>query len=111
MNRRSLTGLLCILASALTSVAEEYWVDQRHALANDENSGRKGNPWKTVGKAAATLHPGDTVVVRPGIYRERVAPKHSGTKDKLIIYRAEAPRVVLSGAAVSPSGCGGSRCP
>ena len=98
MNRRLLTGFLCILTPALASVAEEYWVDQRHALASDENSGRKENPWKTVGKAAPTLQPGDTVVVRPGIYRERVAPKHSGTKDKPIVYRAEGPGVVLSGA-------------
>jgi len=98
MNPRLLLCVVCILASPFASVAEEYWVDQRHALTSDENSGRKGNPWKTVGKAAATLQPGDTVVVRPGIYRERVAPKQSGMKDKPIVYRAEGPGVVLSGA-------------
>jgi len=98
MSRRLLTCFLCIFTSGLASVAEEYWVDQRHALASDDNPGTKHNPWKTVGKAAATLQPGDSVIVRPGIYRERIVPKHSGTKDKPVVYRAEGNGVVLSGA-------------
>jgi len=87
--------LLCLVSAA---PANEYWVDQRHKEATDAHPGTREEPWLTVGKAAATLQPGDTVVVRPGVYREAVVPKASGTAEKPITYRAEGDGVVLSGA-------------
>jgi len=87
---------LVVLSSA--SAAREYWADQQNEKASNANPGTRERPWLTVGKAAETLRPGDTVVVRKGIYRERVAPRNSGTAAKPITYRAEGPGVVISGA-------------
>jgi len=93
-------SLLPALLLSLASVAApaEFWVDQRHKEASDAKPGTKEQPWLTVGKAAATLVAGDTVIVRPGVYREAVVPKASGTAEKPITYRAEGEGVVLSGA-------------
>jgi len=98
MNQALLFAAYLISCFCSFSMAADYWVDQRHKEASDANPGTQEKPWLTVGKAAATLGPGDSVVVRPGIYREAVQPKNSGTNDKPIVYRAEGPGVVLSGA-------------
>ncbi|MFP4057546.1 MAG: right-handed parallel beta-helix repeat-containing protein [Candidatus Brocadiia bacterium] len=104
------------LAAALLpgAGAAEYWVDQRHQEASDANPGTRERPWLTVGHAAASLRPGDLVRVRPGIYREHVVPRRSGTPQAPITYRAEGRGVVLSGAdalggwrAGSPRTCPG----
>ena len=55
----------------------------------DANAARDGNgskelPFKRIGDAAQTAQPGDDVVVRPGIYREYVDPKNSGTPEARI---------------------------
>lgn len=97
MNLRR-TLLPTCLCMSLHAWAAEYWVDQQHERASDTNVGTSDAPWLTVGKAAKTLSPGDTVVVRPGVYRERVAPKSSGAKGQPITYRAEGCNVVISGA-------------
>ena len=89
--------LLCVLPHAAHS--EKYFVAQDHPRAADDNPGTAEHPWKTIGKAAATLRPGDTVVIQSGIYRERVKPANSGTEDERITYRvAPGEQVVISGA-------------
>jgi len=99
MISKALRFVSCVLAAwCSASLAAEFWVDQQHKQASDANPGTKEQPWLTVGKAAATLQPGDTLIVRPGVYREAIAPKNSGTKDQPITYKAEGPEVVLSGA-------------
>ena len=62
----------------------------------DANAGRYGNgspemPFKKIGDAAQTALPGDEIIVRPGVYREYVDPKHAGTPDARITYRSEIP--------------------
>ena len=101
------------MLAGLPARAAQYVVDQRHEAASDENPGTAEKPWLTVGKAAKTLRPGDTVVLKPGIYRERVAPRHSGAPHKPITYQAAGPGVVLSGAdAPSPwRRCTQETCP
>ena len=37
-------------------------------LGNDANDGSSATPWRTLQKAANTVNPGDTVIVRPGSY-------------------------------------------
>lgn len=100
-------------AVAATTMAAEYWVDQRHANAADTNAGTQDRPWLTIGKAAETLAAGDTAVVKPGIYSERVAPKQSGSADKPITYRAAGKGVVISGADALTSWkrCTPATCP
>ena len=62
----------------------------------DINAGRDGNgtcemPYKRISDAARAAQPGDEVIVRPGIYREYVDPKHAGTPEARITYRSEKP--------------------
>ncbi len=56
---------------------------------NDKNEGNKEKPFRTISHAAQIAQAGDTVLVRPGIYRERVAPPRSGEPGKPITYRTE----------------------
>jgi len=53
-------------------LATTYYVDGNSTNASDSNPGTSGLPWKTIGKAASSLQPGDTALVREGIYREEV---------------------------------------
>jgi parallel beta-helix repeat protein len=54
---------------------------------NDLNPGTETKPWRTIQKAADTLMPGDTVLIRQGVYGEKVTPARSGTEGDYITYR------------------------
>jgi hypothetical protein len=73
-----------------------------HPDASDANPGTEAAPLKTIGRAAELLQPGEKVVIRSGIYRERVAPARGGSgPDAMIAYEAAAgERVVLRGSEV-----------
>lgn len=72
-------------ATASAASAATYLV----ALEGDDaNPGTMAQPWRTIGKAAQTLEPGDTVYIRAGTYGERVAPQRSGAPGKYITYAA-----------------------
>jgi len=94
---RAAVWLLATLVS-LNPQAATRWVDNRHPQANDNNPGTRDHPWATLSRAAAAAQPGDAVIIRPGIYREHVVAKQSGQPGKPIIFRAEGPGVVVSGA-------------
>lgn len=68
-------------------------------VGHDENSGEAQAPLRTISRAADLAMPGDTVLVREGVYRERVAPPRGGKPGKPITFRA-APgeRVVIKGS-------------
>ncbi|MEM9827852.1 MAG: right-handed parallel beta-helix repeat-containing protein [Planctomycetota bacterium] len=58
-----------------------------------------GTPWKTIGRAAAAMGPGETCMIRQGTYREAVVPK---TGQTFRGYKDE--QVVVSGCnVVAPS--------
>lgn len=48
---------------------------------DDAHPGTAEWPWRTIQKAAITLHPGDTVIVREGIYDERITTLRGGTNE------------------------------
>lgn len=76
-----------------------YEVAQRHSSADDANPGTLARPFKTIGRAAEIVQPGDTVRVHDGTYRERVLVKTSGTPELPIRFiAAEAAHVVVTGA-------------
>lgn len=82
------------------SFTQTYHVDQSHPRASDQNNGTERRPWKTIGRAAAVLRPGERVIVHGGVYREWVKPVNGGTSaDSMIAYEA-APgeRVVVTGS-------------
>ena len=77
-----------------------FFVSQKQPNASDDNPGTEGQPWKTISRAAATLGPGERVIVKEGIYREWVCPEKGGLgPEKMITYQA-APgeKVVISGS-------------
>jgi len=46
--------------------------------SNDPYNGNSNNPFKTIQKASSLVKSGDTIIVYPGIYRERIVPLCSG---------------------------------
>src|SRR5262245_44672394 len=68
-----------ILVSPSLTWAAEYYVDQNHVSANDQNAGTITQPWRTITKANQTLVAGDTVYIRAGTYTSYIAPARSGT--------------------------------
>ena len=79
--------------------AATYEVAQLNPQASDNGDGTPERPWKTITKAAGKAGPGDTVVVRDGIYREQVVVKQNGTAQAPILFEAAAgAQVVLTGA-------------
>ncbi|RRJ95440.1 right-handed parallel beta-helix repeat-containing protein [Opitutaceae bacterium TAV4] len=96
---------VALFATALTPVvptnARILHVNNAHPLAADPGAsdvasattaasgvGTTGNPFRTIGAAAAFAQPGDTVYVHPGIYREHIAPERGGTANAPITYEA-----------------------
>lgn len=78
-----------------------YWVAPN---GSDLNPGTAAHPWRTIGKAAAAATPGSTVLIRGGIYAERVRVAVSGSAEGgWITFRAHPDeRVVLDGSTLSP---------
>lgn len=79
-----------------------YYVSQRHRDASDENAGTRLKPFKTIGRAAELLQPGERVIVGAGVYRETVRPKRGGdSPDRMISYEAaEGADVIIRGSEV-----------
>lgn len=68
-------------------------------FGNDTNSGLETSPFKTIQRAATMVKAGDTVLVQPGIYRERVSPIVTGSVTSPIIFKS----VVKHGAIIRGS--------
>ena len=63
-------------------------------LGSDSNPGTRALPWKTISRAANSVKPGDTVIIRGGIYNEAVNFRTSGTEllpIKIFAYPGETP--------------------
>ena len=92
-------GLLALLALAAPVQAARFEVAQGHFRAADSGPGTAERPWKTISKAAASVGPGDLVVIHGGVYRERVVVKTDGTAAQPIRFAAAPGEwVVLTGA-------------
>jgi hypothetical protein len=94
-----LWAILCSQAHVFADGARFYVSPS----GNDANPGTLERPWRTIGKAAASLAAGDTVLVRAGTYRERVLPQNSGRPDAYISFTAypdEQPLLDGKGIAV-----------
>ena len=64
----------------------EYHVSPQ---GDDKGLGSSEHPFRTFGRAAEAAMPGDSVIVHPGLYRERVNPPRGGTSENArITYRA-----------------------
>jgi alpha-N-arabinofuranosidase len=83
---RKFISLLVVTLMASTATAREFHVS---VTGNDGHDGSAERPYKTIAAAAQAAHPGDTITVHGGIYRERIAPPRGGESDaKRIVYQA-----------------------
>ena len=73
-----------------------YYVDQNHPNASDINPGTEDLPWRTIQKAADTVWAGDSVVVKSGMYTERInfSSGTRGAPGQLITFTAQPRRSV-----------------
>ncbi len=67
--RLLLSWIWCFLISASGLSAAEYYVSPD---GSDSNSGDKATPLRTIQAAVDRLKPGDTCIIREGVYREAV---------------------------------------
>jgi hypothetical protein len=79
---------LVLTCMGMSLSAGTYEVAQRDPRASDEGPGTREQPWRTLPKAAQTAGPGDVIVIRDGIYRERIVIQGSGTEQKPIRFEA-----------------------
>ena len=77
-----------------------WYVNVSDPNASDApGSGTRVAPFKSISPAAALAQPGDTVMVGAGVYRERVSPARSGTREAPITYTSAAgEQVFLKGS-------------
>jgi hypothetical protein len=74
-----------------------YYVDSRHPAASDEPAwGYPAVPLASLAKACAIAQPGETIVLRGGVYREVLAPKNDG----VTVRAMKGEQVTISGADV-----------
>jgi len=72
-----------------------YYVDPRHPAAADQPAwGYPGVPLASLAKACAIAQPGETIVLRGGVYREVLAPKNDG----VTVRAMKGEKVTISGA-------------
>ncbi len=76
---------LMILLKAMSLYSQVYYVATN---GNDGWTGGFADPWETIQKAANTLTAGETVYIRGGTYKEKVACANSGTPGNHITYSA-----------------------
>src|SRR5919199_445166 len=71
-----------------------------HVAPNGRSGARGGEttPLKSIQQAVDRGEPGDVVLVHPGVYREAVTVRQSGTTTDYLQIRAAGPGVVLDGA-------------
>jgi hypothetical protein len=88
------------------SFAKTYYVDGSSTRADDRGPGTVRKPFRTIGRAAEILQPGERVVIAAGTYRECIQPERGGSSpDQMISYEA-APgaRVIVKGSEVLRDG-------
>ncbi len=94
-------ALLVLGSFGMSALGATYYVDGQSPDASDDFSGMPDAPWRTISRAATAeeLRPGDTVVIRAGVYREHVEVNVTGQPGKPITFTAEpGARVVLKGS-------------
>jgi parallel beta-helix repeat protein len=86
-----------VLARGDVAIPENaIWVDI--AAEGETQTGTKDHPFKTIGSALTKVEPGRTMVIKQGVYREKIKPP-SGTPGKPVtLMSAPGERAVITGA-------------
>jgi hypothetical protein len=96
---------LCLLMIAAAGLAgsvraAEFYVSPN---GNDASDGSLDHPFKTIGRAVGNAEPGTSIIVRGGIYSERVVIKQSGTEGRPITLRGQTgEEAILDGSQLQP---------
>ncbi len=81
-----LVWLLALLGGILPATAATYYVANS---GSDDNAGTDPSlPFRTLTRANSILAPGDTCLIRGGLYREALRPQVSGTSNAPITFAA-----------------------
>jgi hypothetical protein len=102
LQRLAAIAALCV---ALPAWPATYHVAQKAPAASDTNAGTEVKPFKTIAAAMGKVQPGDTVLVRDGVYREAVVYPGKDWGDptrRITLAAAPGPRPVLKGSEVVP---------
>src|SRR5439155_26828598 len=92
----SLVLLAMLLALSGSASAATYYVDGSSLQCSNAGPGTEAQPYCTISAAiAARGTAGNTILVKPGTYRETVTFPASGTSAAPIVLRASGPGVVL----------------
>jgi hypothetical protein len=75
--------------------AKTYYVDGSSPHSSDDGPGTLQRPFRTIGKAADVLQPGERVVIAAGTYRECIRPARGGTGPATMISYEAAPGAVV----------------
>ncbi|MFC0774984.1 right-handed parallel beta-helix repeat-containing protein [Terrimonas alba] len=85
-----------------TNTSRTYFVA---TTGSDANAGTVDNPLRGINTALSKANPGDTVIVRTGIYYEKVSFQKSGRLDKHITLKAyTGEKPVIDGTGLSITG-------
>jgi len=90
-----------------TEYTRVYHVACGNPKASDDNPGTEKLPFKTIGRAASVLRPGEKVIVHAGIYRECVRPARGGDGPARMIAYEAAPgkKVIVKASEVWKPAC------
>ena len=77
------------LASFTPTVSADGNVYYVATNGSDDSFGSSDQPWRTIQRAANTLAPGDTAIVRAGVYQERVEINVNGLPGQPITFQGE----------------------
>jgi alpha-L-arabinofuranosidase len=79
-------------------------VDQHSPDASDTGEGTAEHPFRTIGRAAEVVGPGERVLVKAGIYRDEVQPRRGGEgPDRMVTFEAEPGQaVIIRGSCIVP---------
>lgn len=100
----SLPGLFTLLLAAAAgsspvAAAGTYYVDGSSPACSPTGPGTEAQPYCTISDAVnVRAQPGNTILVKRGVYREQVTIRASGTAGSPIVLRATGPGVILEGA-------------
>lgn len=90
------TAVALTFLLTLPAYAKTIWV-----APGASGTGTEDAPYGTIQKAADVVEPGDTVMIKPGVYYESVELKRTGTAEKPIVFRASEygkNKVIITGA-------------
>jgi chitodextrinase len=86
-----LAGIILLSGSVAIAADYDYYVDARNG-SNGNNGRSAGDAFKTIQKATDVVQAGDRVLVKAGVYYERIVVKASGTSSNPIVFEGEVER-------------------